>query len=222
MLTLKAENRTIAGKKVKTLRDQGKIPAVVYGKGIDTEMLFVAQLDFVRVWRKAGESSLVQIDTGVKKHAVLISDVQFDPIKNTPLHVDFHAVRMDEKIVATVPVEFEGESPAVKHDGGVLVKVIHELDVEALPADLPAEIIINISGLVQFEDRITVRDITAKEGVTIKADPGEVVVLVSAPRQEVEEEPKSIEDIEVTTEKKDEEAEEEGDGEDKKEPKKEE
>lgn len=209
MLSLKAESRTITGKKVGELREQGKIPAVVYGKGVHTEMLSITQADFMRVWREAGESSLVEIDTGAKKHNVLITDVQFDPVKNTPLHIDFHAVRMDEKIVATVPVEFEGESSVVKQEGGILVKVIHELDVEALPADLPSEIIIDISGLAKFEDRITVGDIKVKEGVIIKADPEEVVVLVSAPREEAEEEePKSIEDIEVTTEKKAEEGEE--------------
>ncbi|PIR69505.1 MAG: 50S ribosomal protein L25 [Candidatus Niyogibacteria bacterium CG10_big_fil_rev_8_21_14_0_10_46_36] len=208
MLSLKAENRIVSGKKVDALRSEGKIPAVVYGKGIDTEMLAVPYADFVRIWREAGESSLVMVDTGDKKHNVLISEVQFDPIKNTPLHIDFHAVRMDEKIVATVPVEFEGESPAVKQEGGVLVKVIHELDVEALPADLPGEIIIDISGLKAFEDRIIVSDIKLKEGVVIQADPEEVVVLVSAPREEAEEETaKSIDDIEVTTERKEEDGE---------------
>lgn len=210
MLTLKAENRTIIGKHVSIVRNQGKIPAIVYGKGIETEPVMVPYADFLRIWKQAGESSLVQIDLGSKKHNVLISDVQFDSVKNTPLHVDFHAVRMDEKITATVPVEFTGESPVVKQDGGILVKVIHEFQIEALPADLPSEIVIDISTLKKFEDRITVADIVLKEGVTIEADADEVVVLVSAPRQEAEEvAEKSIEDIEVTTEKKAQEGEEE-------------
>ncbi|MBI4114734.1 MAG: 50S ribosomal protein L25/general stress protein Ctc [Candidatus Niyogibacteria bacterium] len=202
MFAIKAENRTLFKKKARDLRKTGKIPAIVYGKGIDAESLSIPFTDFMRVWRRAGESSLVEIAVGEKKHNVLITEVQLDPIKNTPIHVDFHAVRMDEKITTSVPIAFEGESPAVKQEGGVLVKVLHELEVESLPADLPQEITIDISALVKFEDRITVADIKLKEGIVIQADPEDVVVLVTAPREEKEEEAKSIEEIEVTTEKK--------------------
>lgn len=208
MLQLQAEHRTIKGKRVSRIRKEGKLPAVVYGKGIETESLSIPYSDFMRIWKQAGESSLVEIDVGVKKHNVLISDVQFHPIKNTPLHVDFLAVRMDEKIKAPVLIEFTGESHAVKQLGGALVKVMHEVEVEALPANLPSQITVDISALATFEDRITVADMRVHEDVTILANPEDVIALVRPIEEEKVEEIKSIEDIEVTTEKKEKEGEE--------------
>lgn len=202
MLHLQAEQRTIKGKHVVQMRKEGKLPAVVYGRGIETESISIPYPDFMRIWKQAGESSLVEIDLGQKKHTVLISDVQLHPVKNTPLHVDFLVVRMDEKIKAPVPIEFTGESPVVKQLGGALVKVMHEVEVEALPADLPNQIMVDISSLAAFEDRITVADMRVHEGVTILANPEDVIALVRQVEEEKAEETKSIEDIEVTTEKK--------------------
>ncbi|PIR70116.1 MAG: 50S ribosomal protein L25 [Candidatus Niyogibacteria bacterium CG10_big_fil_rev_8_21_14_0_10_42_19] len=206
MLEIKAESRKITGKKVKSLREKGVIPAVIYGYKTETESLSISGSDFLKVWAEAGESTLLELDIQGKKKNVLISDVQTDPVKDNPVHVDFLAVRMDEKITTNVPVEFTGESLAVKNLGGVLVKVLHELEVEALPINLPGEIIVDISSLSEIDSRITVADIIPPKDVEIKTNPEDVIVLVT--EQEKEEEQAtapSIEDIEIAGKKENEE-----------------
>jgi len=206
MLEIKAESRKITGKKVKSLREKGVIPAVIYGYKTETESLSISESDFLKVWAEAGESTLLELDIQGKKKNVLISDVQTDPVKDNPVHVDFLAVRMDEKITTNVPVEFTGESLAVKNLGGVLVKVLHELEVEALPINLPGEIIVDISSLSEIDSRITVADIIPPKDVEIKTNPEDVIVLVT--EQEKEEEQAtapSIEDIEIAGKKENEE-----------------
>ena len=206
MLEIKAESRKITGKKVKSLREKGVIPAVIYGYKTETESLSISVSDFLKVWAEAGESTLLELDIQGKKKNVLISDVQTDPVKDNPVHVDFLAVRMDEKITTNVPVEFTGESLAVKNLGGVLVKVLHELEVEALPINLPGEIIVDISSLSEIDSRITVADIIPPKDVEIKTNPEDVIVLVT--EQEKEEEQAtapSIEDIEIAGKKENEE-----------------
>lgn len=200
MLILKAQKRTVLGKKVRQLRSSGILPSVIYGKGRSTEALAVSFSDFIKVWREAGETSVVELDIEGSKENVLISDVAFDPMRNIPIHADFLAVRMDQIIKAMVPIEFVGESPAVKNLGAVLVKVMHEIEVEALPADLPNEIQIDISRLEAINDRITISNIPVQSGVLLKANPEDVVVLVSEQRVgegvPLEQAP-TIEDIEV-------------------------
>ncbi|MEK7090218.1 MAG: 50S ribosomal protein L25, partial [Patescibacteria group bacterium] len=171
---------------VRSLRSGGFIPAVIYGYGVQNESLEVKTNEFLKVWRKAGESTLVEVDIDGRKTNVLISDVQIDPLSEQPIHADFHAVRMDEKIKARVPIEFTGESPAVKNIGAVLIKVLHELEVEALPADLPGEITVDISVLKNFGDKVFVKNIKIGPAVLIIADPDEVVILVAEPKKEEE------------------------------------
>lgn len=213
MQILSANKRNATGKKVKSLRSSGFIPAVIYGYGVQNEPLEVKTNEFLKVWRKAGESTLVEVDIDGRKTNVLISDVQIDPLSEQPIHADFHAVRMDEKIKARVPIEFTGESPAVKNIGAVLIKVLHELEVEALPVDLPGEIVVDLSALNNFDDKIFVKDINAGAAVSIVADPDEVIVLVAEPKKEEEAVPATepgIESIEVAEKgKKEKEGEEE-------------
>ncbi len=197
-MQLRVEERNIFGKKLKPLREEGKLPAVLYGAKAKNKPLFVNLKDFIKIWKEAGESTIVDLKEGEKEFNVLIHEVDIDPIKNKPIHVDFLAVRMDELISAPTPLVFEGEAPAVKSLGGVLVKVMHEVEVEALPGDLPHELKVDISKLEVFDDKITLGDVVLPKGVSIIASLDEVIALVEPPRGEEEEsEAPSVEDVEV-------------------------
>lgn len=199
MLELKAENRSIFGKKLYLSRKQGKIPAVLYGKEMESTHLFVDLKDFKRVWKEVGESAIVELkNEGLKKPVnVIIKDVDLEPVSNEPIHVDFYKVEMDKPITAAVPLVFEGVAPAVKELGGVLVKVMHEIEIEALPKDLPQEIKIDVSRLKTFEDRISVSDINLPKGIIVKAKHDEIIIMIEEPVKEEVKEEKTIEDIEV-------------------------
>src|SRR3989344_2889205 len=127
MAILHAEKRNIFGKKVKTLRKEGVIPAVVYGEGVEAMSLSVPKKDFEKVYREAGESTVVELKVEGKPLNVLIYDVTTNALKGDPEHIDFYALRMDKKVKMKVPLEFIGEAPAVKNDGGVFVKVMQEV-----------------------------------------------------------------------------------------------
>jgi len=211
MLTIKAEQREITGKKVSNLRKQGKIPAVVYGAGEKSVLLQVIGKDFEKVFREAGESTLVELEIGQDRRNVLIHEIDFDPIKDTPRHVDFLAVRMDKPIRAKVHVVFEGESGAVKNLGGVLVKVTHELEIEALPKDLPHEIRVDIAVLGNLGEKLVAGGLKLPAGVKLVGGKEDVLVLVEAPKSEeelkAEEAAPSLETIEVVSKKKEKEEE---------------
>ncbi|TSD02166.1 MAG: large subunit ribosomal protein L25 [Parcubacteria group bacterium Athens0714_24] len=176
------------------------MPAVLYGKGKKTTPLFVDLKNFKKVLKEAGESTLINIknpETGATEN-VLIQDVDIDPIANEPVHADFYIVEMDKSIRTEVALIFEGASPAEKEQGGVLIKVLHNIEIEALPKDLPHELKIDVSKLANIGDQIFIKDIELPAGVKIIAKEDEVVVLVEAHKEEViEEKPISMEDIEV-------------------------
>ncbi|HEY4510667.1 MAG TPA: 50S ribosomal protein L25 [Candidatus Paceibacterota bacterium] len=196
MLTLLTEPRNVFGKGLKAFREKGKLPAVVYGRKKKPHSVFVNLADFKKVWKKAGESTLVELSE--PKANVVIHDIAVDPMSDEPIHVDFYAVDMDKPITASVPVVFKGVSGAVKDLGGVLVKVMHEVEIEALPQDLPHELHVDISLLKTFEDRVSVKDIGLPKGVKATSKAEEVIALVEPPREEVEATPAlTIADIEV-------------------------
>lgn len=207
------------GKKAKRLRNRGFIPAILYGYGVEPKPVEVESRAFEKVWKETGETSLVSLnlEDGSKK-TVLIHDVSRDALRGAPLHVDFYAVRMDRELEADIPLVFNGEAEAVKLLGGILVKVIHELPIRALPEDLPHEITVDISALRTFEDQITVKDIPLPKGVELRVEPDQVIVLVEAPRSEAElaalEQPAevSLETIEITGKKEKEKETDEGEG----------
>ncbi|MEW5907724.1 MAG: 50S ribosomal protein L25 [Patescibacteria group bacterium] len=198
-LQIYAEKRNVFGKKLKSARKEGKIPAVLYGKSFETKSLFVPAMDFRRIWKEAGESAVIELNLAEekKKIDVLIKDVALEPINNEPIHIDFYRVEMDRPITANVPIIFQGVSPAVKEKGGILVKVLHELKVEALPKNLPKEIIVDISHLKEIEDQISVGDLNLPPDVEISAKPEEIVILVEKPQEEEIKTEMKIEDIEV-------------------------
>lgn len=183
-ITLKAVIRTEIGKKAKKLRKQDLIPAVMYGNKIDAQNLAVSYLDFKRVYSKAGESALVALEFEGKKHNVLIHDIQLAPMSGKVTHIDFFQVNMKEEVETEIPLEFVGESAAVKAHGGVLIKNMDEIMVKCLPADLPEKYEIDISKLETFDDVIAVKDLKISDKVEILLDGETVIALVSAPRTE--------------------------------------
>ncbi len=185
MQTLKADIRAQTGKRMKTVRAAGFLPAVVYGPKIKNEPISVPMKDFEKVYTAAGETTLVELDIKKKKIPVLIYDVARDPITSKPIHADFYAVDMKKQIRAKVPLVFEGGSVAVK-EGGILVKVMHELEVEALPEDLPHGITVRIDSLSAVGDRITIASLSLPSGVKVRAESDDIVAIIEAPRKEEE------------------------------------
>ncbi|HLC89815.1 MAG TPA: 50S ribosomal protein L25 [Patescibacteria group bacterium] len=186
-LNLKADSRQQIGKAVKTLRTQGKIPAVLYGHEIKPINLILNYSEFEKIFRQAGESTLVDLLIDQKNPVkVLIQDFQTDPVSSRFIHVDFHQVRMDEKLHAKISLKFIGESPAVKENGGILVTNFNFLEVECLPNDLVHEIEVDLSVLKNFSDSVSVSKIKVPAGIQILTKPEEVAVLVQEPRSEAE------------------------------------
>ncbi|PIU99638.1 MAG: 50S ribosomal protein L25, partial [Candidatus Tagabacteria bacterium CG03_land_8_20_14_0_80_41_22] len=204
------ENRNIFGKKLEPFRKKGKLPAVLYGPKEKARPIFISLKDFKKIWDEAGESTVIQLNLGDTKKEVLIQDVAMDPVKGEPVHVDFYAVLMDKPIKASISLVFEGISPAVKNLGGILIKVMHELEVEALPKNLPHELSVDISALASFENKISAKDIILSKGVKLISNPEETIALIEAPREEeapASEEKIAFEEIEVVGKKEKEEEE---------------
>lgn len=170
------------------VRTTGNIPGVFYGPKVASTAITVNGPEFLKVWREAGESSVITLSGVGEDHDALIHDISKDPVRDTITHVDFYVIEKGKKVEVAIPLEFIGESAAVKTLGGVLIKVIHELEIEAMPKDLPHAIEVDISSLVDFDAQIKVSDIKLPTGVEAKIDGDEVIALVSAPREEKEEE----------------------------------
>ena len=187
MFAIKAQNRDTA-EKIDTLRKSGEIPAVFYGFGNPTTSIKAPLVQFKKVWREAGESSAVKLSLPAGDVDVLIHEVQVDPVTNEPIHADFLVIDMKKKIQVKVPVEFEGLSLAVKNGIGNLVKVLHEIEVEALPADLPQKLVADTSKLNTLEDTITVADIKLPSSVVAITPPTDIVASIVAQVEEKEEE----------------------------------
>jgi large subunit ribosomal protein L25 len=169
------------------VRAAGNIPGVFYGPKVASTPISVNGPEFIKVWREAGESSVITLSGVGEEHDALIHDISKDPVTDVVTHVDFYVIEKGKKVQVAVPLEFVGESSAVKTLGGSLIKVIHELEIEAMPKDLPHAIEVDISSLVDFEAQIKVSDIKLPSGVTATVDAEEVVALVSAPKEETEE-----------------------------------
>ena len=203
-MELQVQKREILGKKVKILRKQGFVPAELYGANVENAHLVLPVKDFMKAYKEAGESTIVSLAFADKKIPVLIQDVVFSPLSQEVEHVDFLAVKMDEKIRTEVPLEFINEAPAVKEKNAILVKVTQELEVEAFPADLPRSIKVDLAKLIDIDTSIYVKDLEVSDKVKILVD-GETVVA-SAVEQAVEEEVVapvlSVEEIKTEAEEK--------------------
>lgn len=181
-LILKTKLRKKGEKKEKS------IPAVIYGPEIESTLLWVEVNNFRKIYQESGESSLVEVEIeGDKKdHLSLIYDVQLDPVQGTYRHVDFFQVKKGKKIEAEIAIDYIGESPAVKEQGGIFLKNIDDLKIRCLPKDLPRKIEVDISNLENLEDCIYIKDIKLPEGVTIDLEDETVIAKVAAPRSEEE------------------------------------
>ena len=188
--SLAAEPREISGKRVAALRREGKLPAVVFGNGLDSTSVSVDAHDFELLRRKVGPNALVDLSVGGEKaQPVLVHGVQVHPVTRRPLHADFFLVRMTEELTVDVPLVPIGESPAVADDGGTLLHMIESVKIKALPDHLPQSIEYSIESLVDFEAAIHVRDLDIPSDATLLTDADEVVAKVQAPRVEIEEVP---------------------------------
>ncbi len=196
--------RTQFGKAVRHLRSEGKIPAEFYGHGMENRPLAVEKKAFQKLYKEAGENTVITLLLGEKKQPCLVHDVQYDPVSGDIVHVDFYGVRMDEKLRTMVPVEFTGEAPAVKEKNGILNKAISEIEVEALPADLPHAFTVDVSGLAELNQSIYIKDITVPQNVKIFLDPETAVATVTEPVKEEEIAPPTMDvaDVKVESEEK--------------------
>jgi len=188
MIDLSAEPRSIVGKKVKQLRAQGKIPANMYGHGVDSTSIQVETKALLEALRHATSTTLInlKIGKGGKAQPVFVRDVRYALLKRVPLHVDFFAVRMDEKMRATVSLVLSGESPAAKSDDYMLLHPHSTLPVEGRPGDLPEALAVDVSHLTEVDQAIYVRDLQLPEGVTVLLDPDELLVRVTMTRAALE------------------------------------
>jgi len=195
---IEAVARDVTADTGKKLEEKGLIAAELYGHGVANLHLSINRGEFEKVLRKAGESTLVELKTPEGVRNVLIHDVQKHYLTSQPIHVDFYEVKMTERLTATVALEFTGEADAVKVLGGTLVKVLSEVEVESLPADLPHNIEVDISSLKTFDDTIAVKDLKVSDKVTVKTDGDELVVKVQPPRDVEAELAEPVGDVDVS------------------------
>ncbi len=175
---LKVEKRTILGKGLKKLRRNGLIPANVYGKNIKSESLQVKADELEKVYKESGETGLVDLELAGKLIPVLIHNVQKN-FRGKVLHTDFFQVNLKEKVKAMVPLEIIGQPVAVTEKLGILMNIIDEVEVEALPESLPENIAVNIEHLANIDDQVLVSDLKVPEGVEILTDGSQVVSKIA-------------------------------------------
>jgi large subunit ribosomal protein L25 len=193
--SITAQKREITGRKIKNLRKEGILPANISGRDIKSITIQVPTREFMKVYSEVGETGVVSVKIDSKEVPTLIHNVHRDPVSDLPLHADFLQVNLKEKVTATVPLEFVGEAPAEKEGTGIVVQQMREIEVEALPTDLPESIEVDISSLAEVDQAVHVKDLKVdRSKVEIKEeDPERIVVSVSAPTKEEEPEPVAAE-----------------------------
>jgi large subunit ribosomal protein L25 len=192
MLSLAIEKRDMKNS-ADVIRKSGKMPAVFYGPKEVSTPVVVSMIEFKKVWKEAGESSVIILkDSKGNEHEVLIHDTDVHPLSGEPRHADFYVIEKGKKVKVAIPLVFDGVSPAVKDKGGILVKVRRDIDIEAAPRDLPRDIRVDISKLVEFADVIHVKDLHIPKGVEVKISPDEIVASVYEAKEEVVEAPTTI------------------------------
>lgn len=209
MISLSATIRKDFGKKAKKA---GQIPAVVYGPGVKNLSIQVDEKEFKKVFHKAGESSLVEMAIEAHdKKPVLVHEIQKDPVSDNIIHIDFFQPSLKQEVEVKVPLVFEGSAPAEKDLGGTLNKNLLEIEIKALPQNLPHEILVNIDSLKTFQDHILIKDIILPNGVKALKKQDEIVASVLPPQkvdeelaQEITEDIEGIEKVEKPTKEKEE------------------
>lgn len=185
------------------VRKTGKIPAIFYGPKETSTPILVSTVEFKKIWKKAGESSVIILkDTAGNEHEALIHEVDVHPITDEPRHADFYVIEKGKKVEVAVPLIFEGISSAVKDKAGILVKVRRDVEIEAAPRDLPQNIKVDISALVELTDVILAKNLPIPAGVELKINPEEVIASIAVAKEEVEEAPAAIDMTAIEVEAK--------------------
>ncbi len=192
-LVLEAKPRGLIGKKVKRLRRAGVLPGVLYGAGTSPVPIELDSHSTNKVLSGVSGSTLLDLELDGETHKVLLRDVQLDVIRREILHIDLMKVALDTAIRAVVPVELVGEAPAAKEKEGVLVSGLSEVEVEALPQDLPEKFEVQLEVLEEIDASITVADLPLSEGVEVLTDPDELIARVIFQEEEIVEEEEEIE-----------------------------
>jgi len=196
-MDLSVKKRNILGKKVRALRKEGFIPAELYGHGLPNAHLSMTAKDFNKIFKQAGSTSVITLVMDKEKKTAMVHEIGRDSVSGEIIHVDFHQVRMDEKVTAKVPLEFVGEAPAVKEKGAVINKSMSEIEVEAFPQDLPRSISVDLSVLTDIDQSIYVKDLAKLKGVKFLI--GEEFAVASATPPKVEEVVAPVETVDVST-----------------------
>ena len=184
--TLKAEKRKILGRKVKNLRNEGILPANIYGKNIASIAIQLDMLGFAKLFTEIGETEVIDLQIGETKkmHPVLIRNIQACPVTEEHLHVDFMQVDLTKKIQASVPIEFINEAPAVKEGKGILLELTNELEIESMVSDLPSKIEVDVSILKEVNDVIVAADLKLPKSVTAKVEKSQPICKIEAQKAE--------------------------------------
>ncbi len=190
-------------KKPNTLRLEGVLPAVVYGRSEESTPISINRKDFDKVFKVAGESQIITLTGLDGEKQALIHDVEVHPVTGISMHADFYAIEKGQKVTVSVPFEFEGVSPAVKDKGGILTKIMQELEIECEPKDLPQHIVVDISKLTELDSQIHVSDLKLPASAKISVDPDQVVATISVAQEETAEEsaPVDLSAIEISEER---------------------
>lgn len=189
-MELKANTRQLVGKRSRRLNREGKLAAVVYGHSTSATPLVLDRLEFQKVFVKSGRTHLVDLVVdGARTEKVLVREIQTHPRRQGPIHVDFYQVNLEEKIRVEVPVHLVGESAAVKRGDADVLQPIHALEIECLPTSIPEHFEVDLTPLAEIDDGLRVSELDVPKGVTVLADPDELVVKIVHKRElKIEEE----------------------------------
>lgn len=196
VVTLEAAKRTVTGKKVKTLRWEGKLPAVIYGAGLEPTPITLEHREASRLLREVTSATIVNLKLADEEHTAIVRERQYDRLRQELMHVDFMAIVMDVTLRARVPLRLVGEAPAVKEFSAMIMAESDSLEVEALPKDLPEAINVDVSGLTELGSNITVADLDLGESVTIMDGEDTVLAVAIAGVSMAEEEEELEEEVE--------------------------
>lgn len=173
-----------SAKKAKILREQGVLPAVIYGRKEESTPISINRKAFEKAYKSAGESAVLTLKGLGEDKEVLIHEVELDAVSGEATHADFYAIEKGQTVTVSIPLHFDGVSPAVKDKGGILVKVMHEIEIEVLPKDLPQGIHVDISKLIELEDQIQVKDLALPATAKLSVEMDEVVAMIDVAKDE--------------------------------------
>ncbi|HSG25240.1 MAG TPA: 50S ribosomal protein L25 [Anaerolineales bacterium] len=193
-IILKASRRDVIGKKVKVLRREGKLPAVIYGYNMEPLPILLDLRETTKQLREVSRATVLTVDVSGDKHTVLVRERQRGVLSGLYEHIDFLAISMTETVRTEVNIFVEGSSPAEEEFGAIIMTGADSVEVEALPGDLPESLIVDVSSLTGIGDTITVADLVLPKGVTVLSDSSEMLAVVTLPAQALAEEEEEIED----------------------------